>query len=101
MSGEDLTQGKNESLRGLGKALVRRFLDDAERFKVNPHRVSGIGKATVGECIRRQQVTEFIVHDRFWNRLNRQQGRPECEGEQSHYDYGKCAPACKMDESAL
>ena len=40
-----------------------------------------------------------LIADTFG--LNRQQGRPECEGEQSHHDYGKCAAACKMDESAL
>ena len=71
MSADNLTGCKNQSLRGLGEALIGGLLEDTERFEMDPHRVRGIGQASVSKRVGRKQISEFVMNHRLWNRQNR------------------------------
>ena len=54
-------------------------------LEVLPEWVGGIGESAVCVCVRRQQVTEFIVDPRFGNGQPRKQDSAESESQGQDY----------------
>jgi hypothetical protein len=101
MMKEYFPHSQNHALRGLSDALVRRLLDEAKAFEVDPHRVRRIRQPPVRIGVSCQQVREFIVDDWFGNRQDRQQDGSQSHSEQSNCGYRKRSSARKPAKAVL
>ena len=72
-----------------------------ECFKVNPHRMRGIGHAAVGKSIRGQKKAEFVVNMGLRLREDRQRRRAHSERHKTHNDDRKLLPVGQRHQAAL
>src|SRR5260370_40588789 len=61
MAHYDLTGRQKEPLGWIEHRSICWFLNDMKGFKVGPHRVRRVRHSAVGESIRDQEITKFVV----------------------------------------
>src|SRR5439155_8017427 len=83
---KDLSEGEEQALGRVVDRGVGRFLVDVEAFEVDPHGVSGVGEASVGEGVGHEQVAEFVVDAGDGDGFDGEDGEPEGEGGEADDD---------------
>jgi len=71
------------------------LLQNVESFEVLPELVRWIGETSGSECIRGQQVAEFVVNRGLRNMQPRQQGDPKSKRQEEDEPAGEHAFVCK------
>jgi len=79
-----LAKRKKQAMRGVVNGTVSRLLIDVKGFKVNPHRVRGIGNSAMGECVGHQKIAEFVMDPRVRHWFDGQHRHSGGEGEQKN-----------------
>ncbi len=77
---EPLSGREYQSLRRRVHRHVGGLLNLVQSFEVLPHRVRGVGQASVGEGVGGEQVTEFIFPARSGHAQNRDERGAKKQG---------------------
>src|SRR5713226_1989153 len=101
MPEDDLAKSKKQTLRGVIHGTVSGLLIDVESFKVNPHRMRGIGDSTMSEGVSHEQIAEFVVDGWLRNWFNGQHCDSSGEGEKKNGQDRSLAVRRELRDAAL